>query len=337
MPKMYSTSRVTPATRTKYWNDLHCDLLAPLEIKPRDRGQFDAAASVDYLGQLRLVKTDSAPATVEHRARHVAKTKERRFRMVLPVRGRLNLRHAGHENELDEGDFALLDDSVPYRMDFGDRHRVICAAIKPSTIKTYLPAPARLCGLRMSTDRPLNRVAGTMLLGLWKQIDDGLPDEHRPALARSFLQVIAAAYAVGHAGMVEHSVVAAGRRAEIKQYIEAHLRSPDLTPTAIAAALRLSRRYLRLLFAAENEGLTEYIRRRRLEECASELAQPLWCGRSVTATASDWGFRSATHFSRAFKRVYGTTPKAFKHARVEHFETKSLAKEKGVGDRSPTP
>jgi len=41
--------------------------------------------------------------------------------------------------------------------------------------------------------------------------------------------------------------MAAERRTEIKQYIEAHLRNPDLTPTAISAALQLSRRYLRLL------------------------------------------------------------------------------------------
>jgi AraC family transcriptional regulator, positive regulator of tynA and feaB len=68
------------------------------------------------------------------------------------------------------------------------------------------------------------------------------------------------------------------------------------------------------LFAAENDSVTACIRRRRLDECAFELAQPQWRGRSVTATASDWGFRSATHFARAFKAAYGATPSAFKQA-----------------------
>jgi AraC-like DNA-binding protein len=69
-----------------------------------------------------------------------------------------------------------------------------------------------------------------------------------------------------------------------------------------------------LLFAAENDSVSAYLLRRRLEECAFELAQPQWFGRSITATASDWGFRSVTHFARAFKTAYGATPRAYKHA-----------------------
>jgi AraC-like DNA-binding protein len=112
---------------------------------------------------------------------------------------------------------------------------------------------------------------------------------------------------------MERSVVAAARVTAIKQYIETHLRSPDLTPTAIAAALGFSRRYVRLLFAAEDDSVTAYLRRRRLEECAFELAQPQWLGRSITATASNWGFRSVEHFARAFKIAYGVGPRAYKH------------------------
>jgi AraC-like DNA-binding protein len=292
--------------------------MAPLEIKSRDRADFVAAASSDELGPLRFVKTESAPATVEHEAVHVAQTKERRFRVLLSVHGRLALRHAGQEAVLEEGDFALLDDAVPFRIDFDEPTQSLCVAVSPSTIKAYMPAPASVCGLRMPTDRPLNRVASTMLLGLWEQIEsDELRSEHRPALARSFLQVFAATYAVSQVSRVEGSTMAAARRAEIKQHIETHLRSPELTPTTIAAALGLSRRYLRMLFAAENDSVTAYIRRRRLEECAWELSQPQWRGRSITETASDWGFRSVTHFARAFKTVYGATPSAFKHQRAE--------------------
>jgi AraC-like DNA-binding protein len=311
----YSTARLTPAAQLRYWNDLHANLMAPLEIKAHDRGEFDANARMAELGPLRMVNVNSAPATVEHRARHVAQTRERRFRVLLPVEGRIGLRHAGQDAVLDQGDFALLDDSVPYRIDFDERNRSLCVAIAPATIKAYLPTPGRMCGLRMSAGRPLNKIASTMLLALWAGIEnEDLQPEQRPALARSFLQVMAASYAVDHTCTVERSVVVAARRTEIKQYIETHLRSPELTPTMISEAMGLSRRYLRLLFAAENDSLTAYVRRRRLEECAFELAQPQWFGRSITATASDWGFRNVTHFARAFKCAYGATPRAFKQA-----------------------
>jgi AraC-like DNA-binding protein len=317
--KSYSTSRVVRAARLRYWNDLHATLNAPLEIKARHRGEFDAAASVADLGPLRFVRVDSAPATVEHDPHHVEQTRERRFRVVLVVRSKVGIRHAGHEAVLDVGDFALLDDSMPYRIEFDEPNRSLCVAIAPSVLKAYLPTPARLCGLRMSADRPLNKIASTMLSALWTELEnEELSAEQRPALARSFLQVMAASYAVDHAGAVDRSVIAAARRTEIKQYIETHLRSPDLTPTTIASALGLSPRYLRLLFAAEHDSVTAYLRRRRLEECAFELAQPQWIGRSITATATDWGFRSVTHFARAFKVVYGATPTAYKHTHARN-------------------
>ena len=312
---MYSTARVAPAARLRFWNDVHTRLATPLEIRARDRGEFEAAASVADLGPLRFVRVDSTPATVEHGARHVAQTRERRFRVVLAVRGAVTLRHAGRDATLEDGDFTLLDDSAPYRLDFDAPTRSLCIAVPPSTMKAYLPTPTRICGLRMPANRPLNKVASTMLLALWAEIENEyLPAEQRPALARSFLQVVAASYAVYHTSPVQRSVVAAARLTEIKQYIETHLRSPDLTPTAIAAAFGCSRRYVRLLFATEHDSVTAYLLRRRLEECAFELVQPQWFGRSITATALDWGFRSATHFARAFKTAYGAAPRAYKHA-----------------------
>jgi AraC-like DNA-binding protein len=301
--------------RLRYSNNLYTNLSVPLEIKARNRAEFQASATAAELGPLRLVMVDLMPAVVEHGARHVAQTRERRFRIVLVRRGNVRVRHAGQEAVLEQGDFALLDDALPYRMEFDEPNQSLHVSIAPSAIKLYLPAPARVCGFRMPADRPLNRVAGTMLVALWTEIENGdLRPAQRPALARSFLQVIAASYAVDHACAIDRSVTAAARRTEIKQYIETHLRSPDLTPTTIAAALGLSARYVRLLFAEEGDSVMAYLKRRRLEECAFELAQPQWSGRSITATAADWGFRSVTHFTRAFKAAYGATPSAYKNA-----------------------
>jgi AraC family transcriptional activator of tynA and feaB len=316
MPKIYSTARVARGARLKYWNDLHSNLLAPIEIKPLDRAQFDAKSRLDTLGQLRIVMTESAPAVVEHHARHVAQTKERRFRVILSTRGRLHLQHLGRESTLEEGDFALLDDAAPYRIAFREPNSAIWLAISPSTLRSYLPTPSGLCGIAMSATAPMNNVVGTMLRGLCEQAQQGLPAEQGQVLARNLLQVMASAYSLQHGCRAERSVVAAARCTEIKQYIEMHLRNPELGPTPIANAIGVSRRYVRLLFATQSDSVTAYIRRRRLEECAWELAQPLWQGRSITATASDWGFRSMAHFTRAFKDHYGSTPTAFRRAKL---------------------
>lgn len=312
MTKTHTTTKVAPSARLKYWNDLHANLRAPVEIKALNRADFAASTRLEHIAQLRFVKTESTPAIVEHRARHVAQTKERRFRLLLAASGTFGIQHLGRELVLRDGDFTLLDDSAPYRLNIRERHRALCLAITPNALRAYLPAPARFCGLAMPIDRPLNRVVSSMLLGLWNQVEAGLPPPQQPGLTRSLLQVLASAYALEHSANVERSVSAAARLSESKQYIEANLRSAELGPTTIAAALGLSRRYLRLLFAGENDSVTAYIRRRRLEECATALVQPLWQGRSITAIAADWGFRSTAHFARAFRKQYGTSPTAYK-------------------------
>ena len=264
------------------------------------------------------MRTESAAAVVEHRARHVAQTKERRFRILLTARGRLGLQHFGHETTLEDGDFALLDDAAPYRIAFRESNNAMaCVSVSPQTLRIYLPAPAGLCGLAMPVSAPMNNVVSTMLRGLWDQVQHGLSAEQGQGLAKSLLQVVAAAYSLQHGGRAERSVVAAARFTEIKQYIEMNLRNPDLGPTPIAAALGVSRRYVRLLFATQSDSTTAYIRRRRLQECAWELAQPLWQGRSITATASDWGFRSMAHFARAFRDHFGSMLTAFRRAKLD--------------------
>jgi AraC family transcriptional activator of tynA and feaB len=324
MPKIYSTARVPRGARLKYWNELHSNLLGPIEIKPFDRAQFDATSRLEHLGQLRMVMTESAPAIVEHGAHHVAQTKERRFRVLLSAQGRLRLQHFGHEGALEEGDFALLDDAAPYRIAFREPNNAIWLAVTPSTLRTFLPTPSGLCGIAMSASAPMNNVVSNMLRGLCNQVQQGLPTEQGEVLARNLLQVMASAYSLEHGCREERSVVASARCTEIKQYIEMHLRNPELGPTPIANALGVSRRYVRLLFATESDSVTAYIRRRRLEECAWELAQPLWQGRSITATASDWGFRSMAHFTRAFKEHYGSTPTAFRRAKLQPLHTEPL-------------
>ncbi len=58
--------------------------------------------------------------------------------------------------------------------------------------------------------------------------------------------------------------------------------------------------------------MSTYILRRRLEECARQLADPRWRGHSISDIAFGWGFNSAPHFSRSFRELYGTSPRDYR-------------------------
>ncbi len=87
---------------------------------------------------------------------------------------------------------------------------------------------------------------------------------------------------------------------------------PSLTPATIAAQLNIS---LRQLYRAFNgtESPAARIRRRRLDRAAELLAarsaQP-----QVEWVAQECGFASAEYFSRAFRREFGISPRAYRSA-----------------------
>ena len=84
----------------------------------------------------------------------------------------------------------------------------------------------------------------------------------------------------------------------------------NLTPATIAAQLNIS---LRQLYRAFNglESPAARIRRRRLERAAEILAARGGPGH-VERVAVECGFSSAEYFSRAFRREFGLSPRAYR-------------------------
>jgi AraC-like DNA-binding protein len=91
---------------------------------------------------------------------------------------------------------------------------------------------------------------------------------------------------------------------------------PNLTPASIAAQLNIS---LRQLYRAFNgtESPAARIRRRRLERAAEILAARTGPGH-VERVAIECGFASAEYFSRAFRREFGLSPRAYRSAHKDH-------------------
>jgi len=87
---------------------------------------------------------------------------------------------------------------------------------------------------------------------------------------------------------------------------------PQLSPATIAAQLNISLRQLYRAFNA-TESPAARIRRRRLERAAELLSarspQP-----QVEKVAQECGFASAEYFSRAFRREFGISPRAYRSA-----------------------
>jgi AraC-like DNA-binding protein len=70
----------------------------------------------------------------------------------------------------------------------------------------------------------------------------------------------------------------------------------------------MSVRALHLLFELKGVSFGQWVKRRRLEEIKSLLANPSAADRSIADIAFAWGFDDLSTFYRAFQSTYGVRP-----------------------------
>jgi AraC-like DNA-binding protein len=100
----------------------------------------------------------------------------------------------------------------------------------------------------------------------------------------------------------------AARLRAIKAHIARSLSRPDLALDTIAAAHRVSPRYLQRLFEGEGTNFSAYVIERRLDCARRLLGDPRIADRRISSIAYECGFRDVSHFNRMFHRRYGLTP-----------------------------
>lgn len=114
-------------------------------------------------------------------------------------------------------------------------------------------------------------------------------------------------------GFSRRRALNAQRVARIGQYVDKHIDDPDLSAQTTARALGMSVRSLHLALAGSSRSFGELVTARRLERVRGQLTQ--WHGtESVADLAFGCGFNSLSSFYRAFRRHFGTCPRAVRAA-----------------------
>lgn len=96
---------------------------------------------------------------------------------------------------------------------------------------------------------------------------------------------------------------------QFREIVARQKSNPDFTTEDAAASLGLSRMHLnRKLRALTGRSTHDYILEERLDAAHAMLSQPL----PIEFIAQSVGFKSSSHFAKAFRQKYGITPSDFR-------------------------
>jgi len=302
--------------RLDSWSEILAATHLAFEIRDtcRTPDEFQGAVTRRPIGDLMLVDCAASPFLGD-RSQAMIGTPDTANGNILGFqfvcKGVELVRERGRELALKPGDVVLWDGLQPTQVEIVEPFYKRTLMFPRDQVLAVCPRLAEFDALpplqESASARLLVRYMNALALEL-PELDAGA----RVAAANAALELLRAA--VEPSLPTNRAAERAAMRAEIRRYVRTHLQDPELGPASIARAYAMSVRALHALFEDADCSVATLVRNERLGRCLEDLQRPN--GGSVTDIAFRWGFCDAAHFSRVFKRAFGSTPSEIRHAAV---------------------
>jgi len=224
--------------------------------------------------------------------------------LVLQTRGTSSLQQGQRRICLSPGDWNVVDTSQPFAIgSSGESEHLVFLqeqACMTQTLRQLAQMPTRSFGCN-----GIERAARELMLVSFRECAR-MSVRAGEAAADAITRMVAAS--VEEAAQT-HAAPLQPVRAQIIDFIHAHITDDDLAVGTIARAFGYSTRQIHRMFQDE-AGMTvsECIWKARLAQVLQDLRSTVTRDKTITEIAFNWGFSNAAHFSRAFKEAYGMTP-----------------------------
>lgn len=223
----------------------------------------------------------------------------------LQLAGNANIQQGARETALRPGQFAFVDLSRPCEIErSGDWEALAIqfssSCFQPSVLQEVLTLP-------MGTEFPADTLFFKASCELW-EIAQTI-DYHSHGLIFDTLRSLALLTSAFQGAI---DVKSNARVDRAKAFIEQHIDDESLSAAMVADAQGISRRHLDNCFTQIGPSVDSYIWERRLALAAEKLSQTSLANRSLLQISLDLGFKGPSHFSKAFRNRYSTSPRIFR-------------------------
>lgn len=309
MKVVCSTSALRSDKRHR-WQEAISGLYAPLDVEIDDIPGFAGEISRAALGSLELTRSVVGGEFSRRTRQHISGDVIDECLIVMVRQGPLTVTQFDRECELKSGSFSMLDLSEPYTLRHRGQTDSYFLKIPKRTLHIRLRDVAARCAVEYPGHAGIAAIGSDLIRSLGHHAG-GTDAATTSALADHIVDFFGIMFEAAEGQLAESSSVARSaihRRAIA--HIDRHLSDPDLSPEAIATALRISLRYLHRAFEGSGQSVGSTIRSRRLTRCRDALLRGGATSRRISEIAMQYGFRNTSHFSTCFKAEFGVTPSA---------------------------
>jgi AraC-like DNA-binding protein len=307
----WSSGDYRAVERYDAWAGVLGEYFLPWSVHTRAQPDFRARVRQRRIGEARFLRCRCEPLAGYRAATELARTPGDFYNILYVASGAERLRLDGREVSLQAGQFVLWDSAR--RMDFEVLRPLdkLTLMVPEVALRAVLPNAADYVGVAQDGRRGLGALFAGHLRNLTREVWT-LPEHEARGIVAPTLELFAQSclHRDGHRRPQGRERL----RQQICDYIHGHLAEPELTPARIAAAHRISLRYLHALFADQPQSVADFIRSERLERCRQALINPALAHYAISQIAAHWGFDDPGHFARLFRQRFDATPRGYRAA-----------------------
>ena len=307
----WSTADVDSKHALEYWVDTICSTFLEVEIDSPERDHFEAHLDQSLFGPATLCVIEANTQTVRRTRARIARSRYASY-FVLQLRsGQVRLHQYDRESYMQAGDCVLVDSTEPYRLDCLATTRAVALRFPQDWLRHWVPAPENFAARTFPSAGGWGAVLSIALANLDTDCDEEL------ALPEGVVAEQIAALLALAAGPSAHASPATDKLLNrLQRTIRDRCHESDLSPTAVAEAHGISKRYLHYLFAQSTTTFGHELMRVRLEFAHRLLGDRRFDGLSVGEAAARCGFLEPSHFARRFRKSFGLGPTEFRNLRA---------------------
>ncbi|MCZ4124622.1 helix-turn-helix domain-containing protein [Streptomyces sp. H39-S7] len=312
------TLALPPAHRFDWWCETVSRGAAPTRISSDHAADFVGRVEMLSAGPLEATRMSFPALRSERTPALIKQSDPETYELTLVAGGAMSVAQSRREAVLSAGDFVMWSSSQPYTgrgtssADSGPSQGIVL-----HLPRKLLPFPeggiAQLLATPISASAGIGAILAQHLRVLFQEASRlEAPESARLGTATMHLAHALLAQQLDAHASLEPEARGAALLARIEAFIEENLANPQLSPHTVAAGHHVSVRMVHQLFRQREETVSAMIRRRRLERCRHDLADPRLDHLPVHAVASRNGLEDPAGFSRSFRHAYGLPPSEYR-------------------------